>query len=187
MCSRGLLFGSKLLTAALYPDEGIEIMDEVRPVNIETQDIEINKIAVLLKLPENDQVKSNVRRISIRGVTPAISHIQVDLGIWVKSNVQIVFLQIRVLSYPEQRNEGGCLSVSTCDEASDFKHDGQFVSNFGDKDSSCLTEERQWNFDLPFADTFDHGQVLVKINGNNPTPPQIMIYGIADTSMEILI
>ena len=31
------------------------------------------------------------------------------------------------------------------------------------------------------------GQVLVKINGNNPTPPQIMIYGIADTSMEILI
>ena len=56
-------------------------MDEVRPVNIKTREIETDQIAVLLRLPENDQVKSNVRRISIGGLTPAISHIQVDLRI----------------------------------------------------------------------------------------------------------
>ena len=78
MCSRGLLYGSKVLTAALYPDQGIEIMDEVRPVNIKIQKIKINQIAAILRLPENDQVKSNVRRISIRELTSAISHIQVE-------------------------------------------------------------------------------------------------------------
>ena len=186
------MFGSKVLTAALYPDKGIEIMDEVRPVNIQTQEIETNKIAMLLRLPENDRVKSNVRRISIEGLTPAISHIQVEF--WVNSNVKFVIVQIRVISNPEQRNKGGCLSVSTCDRVVDFKTDGRLVANFRGKDELCLVKESRWNFDLPFADTFDHGQVLVKISGNpalisgnNPTPPKMMIYGIADTSMKILI
>ena len=103
-------------------------------------------------------------------------------------------MQIRVISYPEQRNTDRCqLTVSTCDEVLNFKTDGRLVANFRNKNESCLTSDSlrqwipEWNFDLPFANTFDHGQVLVKISGNNPTPPQMLIYGIADTGLEIMI
>ena len=56
---------SKLTTARLYPEEGIEEFDEIRPVNTETQNIETNNLALLLRLPESDQVRSNVRRVTI--------------------------------------------------------------------------------------------------------------------------
>lgn len=46
-------------------------------MNIETREIETNQRALLLRLPESDQVKSNVRRITISGLTPAIGEIQV--------------------------------------------------------------------------------------------------------------
>ena len=56
---------SKLTTARLYPEEGIEEFDEISPVNTETKNIETNHLALLLRLPESDHVRSNVRRITI--------------------------------------------------------------------------------------------------------------------------
>ena len=100
-------------------------------------------------------------------------------------------MQIRVIRYPEER-EAGCPLVSTCDEAGrsiyGLETDGRLVATFKKEDNPnrvCLAPS--WNFDLPFADGFDHGQVLVKIIGNIEAPPPVKIYGIADTSMKRLI
>ena len=72
---------SKALTAALYPGENIEILDEIHPVNVEVREVDTTTVAVLLRLPENDQVKSNVRRITIErdfgGITPEFLETQV--------------------------------------------------------------------------------------------------------------
>ena len=72
---------SKALTAALYPGENIEILDEIHPVNIEVREVDTTTVAVLLRLPENDQVKSNVRRITIERdfgvITPEFLETQV--------------------------------------------------------------------------------------------------------------
>lgn len=78
-CSRSLSLTSKTSTAAAYRNlnPAIDVLDEIRPVNIETREIETNQRALLLRLPESDQVKSNVRRITISGLTPAIGEIQV--------------------------------------------------------------------------------------------------------------
>ena len=99
-------------------------------------------------------------------------------------------MQVRVISYPEQRNEDGCPFVSSCDEAAkldlDLKTDGRLVGILKKEDESCL-RGRRWNFDLPFLQTFDHGQILVswKHSGSIGTIPLVKVYGIADTSMKI--
>ena len=56
---------SKASTAAFYPtlDPAIDVLDEIRPVDVKLREIETNQRAVLLRLPESDQVKSNVRSI----------------------------------------------------------------------------------------------------------------------------
>ena len=72
---------SKELAAALYPEDNIEVLDEIRPVNIERREIDSNQLGLLLRLPESDRVKSNVRRITIErdfgGPTPGFLDIQV--------------------------------------------------------------------------------------------------------------
>lgn len=53
-------------------------------------------------------------------------------------------------------------------------------------DRTCA--QQGWNFDLPYADTFDHGQILVNIYG--PMIEQFhipKIFGIADKSINLFI
>ena len=71
---------SKASTAAFYPtlEPAIDVLDEIRPVDVKLREIETNQRAVLLRLPESDQVKSNVRRVAISGLTPGIRDIQVS-------------------------------------------------------------------------------------------------------------
>ena len=71
---------SKASTAAFYPtlDPAIDVLDEIRPVDVKLREIETNQRAVLLRLPESDQVKSNVRRVAISGLTPGVRDIQVS-------------------------------------------------------------------------------------------------------------
>ena len=51
--------------AALYPQLNIDAMKEVRPVETEFRRIDSELSILLLRLPESDQVKSNVKRITI--------------------------------------------------------------------------------------------------------------------------
>ena len=69
----------------------------------------------------------------------------------------------------------------------DLKTDGRLVGTFKKEDKSCL-RGRSWNFELPFVDTFDHGQILVNWkHSTSGNIPLVNIYGIADSSMKILI
>ena len=50
---------------SLYPQLNIDAMKEVRPVDTKLRRISSEVLILLLRLPENDQVKSNVKRIGI--------------------------------------------------------------------------------------------------------------------------
>ena len=50
---------------SLYPQLNIDDMKEVRPVETELQRLNSEVSILRLRLPENDQVKSNVKRITI--------------------------------------------------------------------------------------------------------------------------
>ena len=50
---------------SLYPELNIDAMKEVRPVDTEIRQIRPEVSILLLRLPENDQVKSNVKRITM--------------------------------------------------------------------------------------------------------------------------
>ena len=101
------------------------------------------------------------------------------------STKSFCILQVRVISNPDERNEGGCTLVSTCDGVGSFgiKTSGRLVASFKkepDGDQTCQLPG--WNFDLPYTDTSNHGQILVKIKGIIQQQPPIKIFGIADTS-----
>ena len=98
-----------------------------------------------------------------------------------------LILQVRVISNPDERNEGGCTLVSTCDGAASFgiETSGRLEASFkNEPDGERTCQLRGWNFDIPYADTFNHGQILVQIKGIIQQQPPIKIFGIADTSMK---
>ena len=62
---RGLSSINSGYIAALYPQLHIDPLKEVRPVDSELRQINDQLSILLLRLPESDQIKSNVKRISI--------------------------------------------------------------------------------------------------------------------------
>ena len=50
-------------TAAPFPEE--DPFDEIKPVDTQMKGLGTNEHLIVLRLPDNDQVSSNVRRISV--------------------------------------------------------------------------------------------------------------------------
>ena len=72
---RELSLVSKWKTVALNPEE--DPFDEIRPINTELKVTGAEHLFVLT-LPQNDQVRSNVRRITVSSNFDGVSHIQVN-------------------------------------------------------------------------------------------------------------
>ena len=77
--SRELSLVNKWATTFLFPEE--DPFDEIKPVHTEIVEIGQEEKVIVLNLPLNDEVTSNVRRISVQtdfdGVTPPSLDIQV--------------------------------------------------------------------------------------------------------------
>ena len=77
--SRALSLVNKWATTLLFPEE--DPFDEIKPVHTEIVEIGQEEKVIVLNLPLNDEVTSNVRRISVQtdfdGVTPPSLDIQV--------------------------------------------------------------------------------------------------------------
>ena len=77
--SRALSLVNKWATTLLFPEE--DPFDEIKPVHTEIVEIGQEEKVIVLSLPLNDEVTSNVRRISVPidfdGATPPSLDIQV--------------------------------------------------------------------------------------------------------------
>ena len=72
-------------------------------------------------------------------------------------------LKVRVKKDPK---ESQTLLASTCDESTQYgrEQQGHLVGSYRFEDSHCVATAL--NFDLPFAMSLHHGQVIVKIAGS---------------------
>ena len=86
---RELSLVSKWKTVALNPEE--DPFDEIRPINTELEATGEEHL-IVVTLPQNDQVRSNVRRITVSTNFDGVTEIQVKQKLldcwWLESNIR---------------------------------------------------------------------------------------------------
>ena len=141
---------SKLCSRGLASTENIEELVEIRPDHTESREIDSNRRAVILTLPESDQANSNVRRISIWSDVRILTYQVGSFALCVKPN-KIIMLQVRVLPP----------SLPASQDNLELQTNGILLGNFISEESGCPSP--YFDVYLPFADPFDQGQILVLI------------------------
>ena len=95
-------------------------------------------------------------------------------------------LKVRVKKDPK---ESQTLLASTCDESTQYgrEQQGHLVGSYRFEDSHCVATAL--NFDLPFAMSLHHGQVIVKIQASSQIQSRgiIKLQGIEDTGKPLFL